>query len=279
MIRRSLLLFAIVLLFGSCRRTESNVAQQGEGNRRPIKFLSQADVKQVVEEQFKETYDGNFNTQDSCLFRAYVNHEFTSNEIVPFNYFENCLIFHGTEQTISFHFLVLGSSDSTDLNFYGLYDIYALYFSESSNNGKIIPFRNGALSRILNRFIKLKTVPSDYQVFKVFNTFIMNMYSRNEHYAFNVNDPVFDKMLRNGEFRSRYRNSRNAESFDKLFGNLDHEIVSIFEIDYIGAIVFKCIFNADGSFAVEEFVLPREDRVWVSRNDGLPDYADSCLGK
>lgn len=239
--------------------------------------ILETDVRSVVDRDFHKYYTGCFDKQDSCFFRTEINYEYDTTEVVPYFSFNNCIIHHGSCDQIKFDFSVLTKRDSEDLYFYGHYDTYELVFSDASYQGKIIPFNNIALNEILNQFIQLKRPPGEYERFTLLETFLTNIYFTNYYSFINVKTPFFEDTLPPGQFRSRYRNKENAVLFDQLFDKDNTNRMLIFENKFFGAVVFKYHFAENNSLKIEEFVMPRIDRVKQFLTDGLPDYLSPCL--
>jgi hypothetical protein len=282
MIRTYILFFTLgALLLQSCNGSNKKIVSEmkvfdstAEDNIDPI---LKSDVKSIVNKDFHKYYTGYLQEQDSCFFRFSINHEYNTTEIAPFVFFNDCIIHHGVCEQINLDFSIMKRMDSDSLYFYIHQDTYELTFSDKSTLGTIIHFNNTALNNILNSFIRLQSPIDKYERFPLLETYLSNIYFSSYGYFANVKRPFFDWTLSLEELTKNYRNKKNCVEFDELFKDKDTSRMLIFENKYFGAIVFRYEFLKDNTFRLEEFIMPKTDRVKQFLGDTVPDYLRPCL--
>jgi hypothetical protein len=280
MTKSQTLFFALIALLscnGSNREVLNEVDKADNNAGNTIDPILKSDVKSTINKDFHKYYTGYLKEQDSCFFRSSINHGYNTTEIAPFVFFNDCIMHHGVCEQIKLDFSIMKRIGSDSLYFYIHQDTYELTFSDKSTLGTIIHFNNAALNNILNSFIRLQTPIGEYERFPLLETYLTNIYfSSYEDFA-NVKHPFFDRTLSLGELNKNYRNKKNGVEFDELFKDKDTSRMLIFENRYFGSIIFRYEFLKDNTFRIEEFIMPKTDRVKQFLGDTVPDYLRPCL--
>ena len=229
-----------------------------------------------LDRDFNKYYDNYLESQDSCFFRAFIRFYRDSIKIKSYRSFKNCFISSVSDNKLNLSFSIVGKTDQENQFFYAHYDIYELIFSTKNKLGSMVPFKNNALNDVMNVLLKIELPEKDFQRRRLFEVYLINLYYTIYDGIDEAPIPIFDRLLSRRQFIEKYKNRDNALMIEeKLPENINNKLI-IFEIDYIGAVIFKYDFTPSGTVQIEEFIVPKVDRVKAFRPDVLPDYLDVC---
>jgi len=228
-----------------------------------------------IERDFAKYYNGYFKNQDSCFFKAFVKFYFDSSRYIPYRSLKECDISTIHDDQIVFDFSLIRKHKTNEYLFYGLYDIYELIHSDKIKLGSVVPFENKALEDVLNELLKGNLPAYESLRAQMLKAYIVSLYYWNFEGIDGVPAPIFSKTLSFDEFVDKYRSHDNSSAIDSLPASKKQ--LFVFEMNYIGAVIFRYDFTSDGHIMIEEFIVPKIDRIKVMRSDGTPDYLDSCL--
>ena len=228
-----------------------------------------------INQDFEKYYKGYFEEQDSCFFRAFLNFYFDSTRYIPYRSLKECDISTIHDDQIVFDFSVIRRHKTNEYLFYGLYDIYELIHSNKIKLGSVVPFENKALNDVLNLLLDGNLPEYESLRSQLLKTYIISLYYCNFEGIDGVPAPIFSKTMSFDDFVDEYRNSDNSSLIDSL--SISKNQLFIFEVDYIGAVIFKYNFTSAAHVNIEEFIVPKTDRLKIMRSDGTPDYLRTCL--
>jgi len=237
----------------------------------------QIENESFIERDFNRYYHNYLESQDSCFLRAFIHFYYDSIKMKSYRSFRNCYISSIRDYKLYFNFSIVkkryGSDDSF---FYGLYDVHDLIFSDKHKLGSLIPFKNDALNDIINFLLKGEMPDKPHVRRQLLELYLINLYYTVYDDLDDAPIPIFDRSLSFTQFIEEYKNRDNSAMIDKIVTEQVRDNLFIFEINYVGAIIFKVDFDSDGTIKIDEFLAPRIDRVKSFRSDGLPDYLDTC---
>jgi len=269
----SLILYCII----SCdSKQQIDSTQDGRDIDDTVNRCAQIGSYDFIDRDFKKYYHSYLDPQDSCFLRTFIHFYRDSIKEKSYRSFKNCYISSVRDYKLYFNFSIVKRHDSDDYFFYGLYDVHDLAFSTKYQLGSLVPFKNDALNDLINFLLKDRLPGMPHRRRQLLELYLTNLYYTIYDDMDDAPIPIFDRSLSLEKFIDKYKNKYNASMIETLFTEEVRDNLFIFEINYVGAIIFKVDFNQDGLIKIEEFIAPKIDRVKSFRSDGLPDYLNIC---
>lgn len=217
------------------------------------------DKKSYLIGQFATANHTVLDEYDSCVFVSYLKHEYTSDDNTNEQNQQAELLQYGTCPYSNFSFLVSESPLTSELEFYGHFDIYYMRYSPVlEDSGKFISFTASKLTPFIKQ--RVKHVEDSQEVKNVIGSLYMELNN-------GVVEPIFDKTWTLDALESHI-----SEDTYNAIVNFVGKDYTILEGSNFGIAVFSWT-NEDGKLSVKEGIVPY--RRWPHfQSDAVPENLD-----